>query len=158
MLSIIPARPGDEHALSELRRRVWLTTYRGIYPDDMLDQFDFAFHDRRNRYWIDAPDWLVLFILVDDQQAGYMILHTGERFVIQSLYLLEAYRRKGYGSMVFGQAEAHARALGYGSMHLFCHPANEPALTFYHHMGGRVFDSDPGDEPWQASLHIIFPL
>ena len=30
------AKPEEAHFLSEMRRKVWLTTYRGIYPDKLM--------------------------------------------------------------------------------------------------------------------------
>lgn len=32
----VPATENDVMAIIELRKQVWITTYRGIYPDEML--------------------------------------------------------------------------------------------------------------------------
>lgn len=34
------ASPEDARLLAETRRRAWDTTYRGIYPDAMIDEYD----------------------------------------------------------------------------------------------------------------------
>ena len=47
-VDFISVKPEETRELSEYRRKVWLTTYRGIYPDKMLDEFDYEFHDNKN--------------------------------------------------------------------------------------------------------------
>ena len=37
----------DAAVIAKLRQEIWSTTYRGIYPDDMIDQFDYAWHTQR---------------------------------------------------------------------------------------------------------------
>lgn len=34
----------DAKTIIELRKRIWATTYRGLYPDSMIDDFDYAWH------------------------------------------------------------------------------------------------------------------
>ena len=38
----------DVRTLTETRQKVWATTYRGIYPDEMIDQYDFDCHAARD--------------------------------------------------------------------------------------------------------------
>ena len=33
----------EAHLLSEFRQRVWDTTYRGIYPDEIIDNLNLIF-------------------------------------------------------------------------------------------------------------------
>ncbi len=37
-ITFVLAKIEEAPELSELRRQVWQTTYRGIYPDDMIDK------------------------------------------------------------------------------------------------------------------------
>ena len=39
----------DAKKLAEIRCKSWKSAYRGIYPDEMLDCFDFAGHEKRFR-------------------------------------------------------------------------------------------------------------
>ena len=36
----VEAAKEDAAAIIALRHQIWGTTYRGIYPDDMIDNFD----------------------------------------------------------------------------------------------------------------------
>lgn len=42
------ASPEDARLLAETRRRAWDTTYRGIYPDAMIDEYDLEAHTARD--------------------------------------------------------------------------------------------------------------
>ena len=34
----------DAETFGQLRKQCWQSTYRGIYPDEIIDNFDFSFH------------------------------------------------------------------------------------------------------------------
>ncbi len=38
----VPASEDDAMTIVALRQKVWASTYRGIYPDSMIDVFDYA--------------------------------------------------------------------------------------------------------------------
>ena len=86
-VSFVFAKPEEAHLLSEFRQKVWATTYRGIYPDKLIDEFDFDFHDSRNLQWINSEEYSVFFITADGEKAGYLIapahiegmLHYGQK-------------------------------------------------------------------------------
>lgn len=142
----IIAAPEDAHLLSEMRRKVWLTTYRGIYPDEILDDFDFGFHDAKNLSMINSPEYTVYFITENGVKAGYLILQHKNPLYIQSLYLLSDFRRKGIGTVVFEFIRGLCRRSGAEEFFLTCHPENKNALAFYEKMGGRITAYDLGHE------------
>ena len=43
----VEAAKEDVPEIIALRHQIWGTTYRGIYPDDMIDNFDWAWHQER---------------------------------------------------------------------------------------------------------------
>lgn len=49
------ASPEDARLLAETRRRAWDTTYRGIYPDAMIDEYDLEAHTARDAARIADP-------------------------------------------------------------------------------------------------------
>ena len=73
-IDFLPLKPEHARELAEMRRSVWLTTYRGIYPDKMLDEFDYPFHDAKNLSMINSKDFSVFFITANSEKAGYLIL------------------------------------------------------------------------------------
>lgn len=144
--AFVPAKPEEAHLLSEFRQKVWATTYRDIYPDDLIDNFDFPTHDSRNLAWINSDEYLVFFITENDEKAGYLILQKKNPLYVQSLYLLENFRGKGIGKTAFGFIRSFCRENGIKNFYLGCHPQNEKALGFYQKMGGTITARDEGHE------------
>ncbi len=140
------AKPEEAHLLSEFRQKVWATTYRGIYPDKLIDEFDFDFHDSRNLQWINSEEYSVFFITADGEKAGYLILQHKNPLYVQSLYLLPEFRRKGIGRKTFKFIRKHCRENGMENFCLGCHPENKNALCFYEKMGGKITEKDIGHE------------
>ncbi len=143
-VAFVLARIEEAEALSELRRRVWATTYRGIYPDEMIDDFDYAFHNERNRLYISSGGFSVYFIVAGEERLGYLILRKGAPFQLQSLYLVEEYRGKGIGTQAFAFIRRCCRDHGHAGFVLSCHPDNTAALAFYAKMGGVIIRRDVG--------------
>ncbi len=153
------AQPEDAEVLSELRRRVWATTYRGIYPDEMIDDFDYAFHHARNRAYI-ASDCFAVYLIKDGgEPIGYLILKKGNPLHLQSLYLLKAYRGQGIGRAAFDLVRQYCRNDGIEKFDLDCHPDNTGALAFYARMGGAIVSRDEGHERNEENgVRIVFSL
>ncbi len=139
-------KPDEARLLSEFRRKVWLTTYRGIYPDRMLDEFDFEFHDKKNLSMINSEEFSVYFIEIGGEKAGYLILQHKDPLYVQSLYLLENFRGKGIGRKTFEFIRERCKEKMIEKFYLGCHPQNEKALGFYHKMGGKITARDEGHE------------
>ena len=57
-----------------LRHQIWGTTYRGIYPDDMIDNFDWAWHREKELLRINDPVYSVYLLQKDDQNIGYLTM------------------------------------------------------------------------------------
>ncbi len=143
-ITFVLAKIEEAPELSELRRQVWQTTYRGIYPDDMIDNFDYAFHNERNRMFIQSERFVVYFIVNGTEKIGYLILQKKNPLHLQSLYLLKAYRGKGIGTMAFDFVRAYCREHGISHIDLDCHPDNISSLAFYAKMGGIITNRDEG--------------
>ena len=43
----VEAAKEDVPEIIALRHQIWGTTYRGIYPDDMIDNFDWVWHQEK---------------------------------------------------------------------------------------------------------------
>lgn len=157
--AFVPAKPEEAHLLSEFRQKVWATTYRGIYPDDLIDNFDFPAHDARNLDWINSGEYLVFFIIENGEKAGYLILQPKNPLYVQSLYLLPEFRGKGIGKTAFTFIRSFCREKGIENFYLGCHPQSEKALGFYLKMGGIITARDEGHENnRENSLKIEFTV
>lgn len=140
------ASADDAQFLSEMRHDVWLTTYRGIYPDELLDNFDFEFHNAKNLSMIKSPEYTVYFITENGVKAGYLILQHKNPLYIRSLYLLSGFQRKGIGTEAFEFVRSFCRKNRIKEFYLSCHPENKNALAFYEKMGGKITARDIGHE------------
>ncbi len=143
---ITPVKPEEAQELSELRRRVWLTTYRGIFPDHMIDQFDHTFHNERDRMRIESDQYAVYFIMEGTEKIGYLILQLKDPLRLMSLYILKEHQHKGIGSHIFAFVRGYCRDRAIARFTLDCHPDNSGALAFYAKMGGVITQRDEGHE------------
>jgi len=159
MISFIPACPGDEHVISHLRQQCWAATYRGIYPDDMIDQFDYAWHAERDLARIISEQFDVRIIVEDGQPIGYMTVQHGQPPLLYSLYLLPAHQHRGIGRMAFARMREYC--IEQKAPHFLCHcqPENAGALAFYRRMGGVIVARDAENkEAFMNSVTFRFPV
>ena len=146
-------------AIIALRHQIWATTYRGIYPDDMIDNFDWARHREKELLRINDPAYSVYLIQKDRQNIGYLTMSRAGRIILQSLYIAAEYQRQGIGRAAFDFIKAYCREHGGKSFTCRCVPENLNARAFYEKMGGKVIGADLGnEEPWQNSVTYQFAL
>jgi GNAT superfamily N-acetyltransferase len=158
-VSFVFAKPKEAHLLSEFRQKVWATTYRGIYPDKLIDEFDYEFHNIKNLFMINSEEFSVYFIFAENEIAGYLILQHKKPLYVQSLYLLPEFQRKGIGRKTFEFIRENCRKEGRKKFYLGCHPENKNALAFYEKMGGAITEKDVGHENnRENSFKIEFDL
>ena len=144
--SFIPAKETDARTIAELRRAAWATTYRGIYPDEAIDDYDLAEHEARDLRRIRDETYRVYLIADGDTPAGYFMLQDDGRIHIQSLYVLAPYRGRGAGKAAFALVRDRFRGDARGCFTCNCNQHNRKARGFYEHMGGRLIREDVGHE------------
>lgn len=153
------ATEGDARLIVALRRQVWATTYRGLYPDSMIDGFDVPWHVEKELQRIRHPEYSVYRIVKDDCNIGYLTMRKTDTVVLQSLYLLEAYQHQGIGRMAFAFVEQYCQANGADHFVLSCLPENENARRFYEKMGGTLVGADmDNEESWMNSVTYRFAV
>ena len=64
------ATEDDAKTIIELRKRIWATTYRGLYPDSMIDNYNYAWHLDKELKRIRNPQYRVYRIAKDDRNIG----------------------------------------------------------------------------------------
>ena len=155
----VEAAKEDVPAIIALRQRIWGSTYRGIYPDDMIDSFDWAWHREKELLRINDPAYSVYLLQKDGQNIGYLTIRRMDGITLQSLYILAEYQRQGIGRAAFDFIKAYCGERGAKSFICRCVPENLNARTFYEKMGGEVIGTDLGNkEPWQNSVTYRFTL
>lgn len=135
-------------ALARLKRQVWNTTYRGIYPDATLDGYDVE----KNR--------LILQTIVASPEIDLYMAEHGERPIalmtcgkpfrpvepyrqeVGMLYVLREYQRQGVGKQLLSIAAEQARSRGFDAYVVSVNRLNLPAIAFYRALGGQLIHED----------------
>lgn len=156
-IRFIPATENDATAIIELRRQIWSTTYRGIYPDDMIDKFDYTWHKDKELQRINHPNYAVYLISKGDCNIGYLTTRKTDVITLQSLYILEEYQHQGIGKHAFEFVRQYCKDNGARSFICHCVPENWSARRFYEKMGGRIIGEDlDNEESWMNSVIYQF--
>ncbi len=143
------AFPSDAALLAATRRIVWQETYRGIYPDAMLDAYDLDFYTRRDAARIADPQQHFYLFLEGEQCVGYFSYGPGNfgpykdfTLCLNNLYIRKSYQGYGLGKLAFTHIRQFCQGAGISKFYCGCNAHNHPAIAFYRHMGGI-----PGDVP-----------
>ncbi len=155
----IPIHESEVSALGILRYKAWASTYRGIYPDEMIDQFDYGWHREKDIIRLRNPAYRNWFILVKGERIGYLTLRHGEPMLLQSLYLLPRAQKQGVGRQTFDFIRQYCLDNGISAFCCHCQPDNHNAIGFYEKMGGIIVDRDEdNEERWQNSVIFEFSV
>ena len=162
MVEFRKARCDDAHTIIVTRKKCWDATYRGIYPDEAIDEFDFAWHLKAEQRRLSNPDFHCWMVLDEGKCVGYFScgpVSPGNwkdfGFRLHSLYLLPKYQNRGLGRRIFEQVKAFCIKSGFDKLYLDCHPENQNALAFYQHVGGVIIYMDAGHENKQEDSCTI---
>ena len=138
------ANKNDCKELSKLKHQVWQETYRGIYSDQKIDNFDYQTNEKRFLDIINNKGITLYIVESGNKIVGYMSCGTPLRPYknykqdIGLLYLLQEYQGKGIGKKLFNIACDSIRKNGYKQFFISCNKYNTPAQAFYKKMGGVV--------------------
>lgn len=143
-----PADVRDAPLWAATRQKAWAATYRGIYPDEWIDHYDYTGKERRDRESLSDPNIFSFLVMDGDVCAGYFSYSSTEKgeFYLKSLYLLPGYQGKGLGRRIMAQVRTDAVRLGYRSFFCHCNQHNGSARGFYEKMGGRLVSIDGSHE------------
>ena len=146
-VEFVLAKAGDAVTISTLRQRIWDTTYRGIYPDTVIDDFNHEWHQQRDLKKISDPTFTVYLIKYGGENIGYFVFqHTDSGVWLRSLYVLQEYQHRGIGKQAFALLKDYCREKGISRFACDCSPHNKNAMQFYQRMGGVVTKTDTGHE------------
>lgn len=154
----VKAQLEDAKLLGQLRKQVWNNTYKGIYPEHMLENFDYDFHYKKDIERLSSSQYINYLIEVDGQKVGYLIIRNkGNIVTMQSLYILPQYQKKGIGKEAIILVKKYCQAQQISCFVCSCHPDNNNAIEFYKKMGGVIVGYDENnEESWQNSVIIKF--
>ncbi len=164
MVTYRKAAPSDARLLAATRRIVWEQTYRGIYPDEMIDEFDFPWHIAREHRNLQDPGYHTYLVMEGGDCVGYFtFIHRQKpqwrdcHVRLLSLYLLPCAQGNGTGRRIFEFVADQCLRLGCDKFFLSCDPQNDNALAFYDHMGCVVAEEDIGHRnPEEDSITLEY--
>lgn len=146
------AREDDCNELAKLKHKVWQTTYRGIYSDDKIDDFDYEKSINSFKKIINNPE-INLYVVEDKEKViGYMDFGLPFRPFkkykqeMGLLYVLKEYQRKGIGKKLFNLAYDNMKKKKIKEFFISCNKYNVSAQKFYEKMGGTIIHIDDDNE------------
>lgn len=134
--------------LALLKRHLWETSYRGIYPDEKLDSYIISDNEEKFKSMIEKNSQTLYVILKNNLIIGYFsygkILRPFGTYThdIGLLYILKAYQGQGIGKHVFEFCKNELKQQGIKEFIVSCNKYNTSAQSFYKHMGGVIVKTD----------------
>ena len=162
--NVRPAAIHDARAVAEVHVESWKSTYRGIFPDALLDGLSV---EKRESGWrdllageepsaitmvgCDAGGSVVGFISGGKERTGELGC-DGELYAI---YLRQVAQRKGLGTLLVRQCAHALDARGFGSMAVWVLALN-PSRVFYERLGATVIGQKDIERGGQTFLEVAY--
>jgi ribosomal protein S18 acetylase RimI-like enzyme len=143
VISIRPARLGDEGDIASVHDAAWREAYRGVIPGRELERMI----ARRGPAWwrlAIARRTPLLVLEFGDSVVGYVsygrnrVPTLGYGAEIFELYLAPECQGCGFGRRMFEAARKDLVGHGYATLVVWALADNERAIGFYRRLGGRV--------------------
>ena len=142
----------DCRELAILKRNVWETTYRGIYPNEKLDKYSVELNENKFKDIIKQKSQKLFVVLNNSEIIGYVscgeIIRSFDNHThdIGLLYLLKQYQGKGLGVQLFQFARNELKNHGITEFIVSCNKYNLSAQSFYTKMGGKIIKVDDDND------------
>ena len=143
-------------AIATLKGIVWNTTYKGIYSEESLKNYDILRNQKIFENIIQNP-YIELYVAICNEEiVGFMTY--GKPFKpfmdfqqeIGMLYILQEYQRQGIGRTFLNIARQQTSQNGYNKFCVAVNKKNYSAQVFYCAMGGDTIDET------DSQLHLCF--
>ena len=134
--------------LASLKGKVWKTTYRGIYSDEALDNYDIEKNAKIFEQICNNPDIELFLAQVNGETVGLMTCGKPYKPLkdfkqeVGLLYILKEYQNKGIGTGFIKLAKKLVEEKGFDRFVISVNRKNENAISFYKKMGGFVLSED----------------
>jgi ribosomal protein S18 acetylase RimI-like enzyme len=143
VISIRPARQGDESGIASVHDSAWREAYRGVIPGRELERM---IARRGPSWWRTAIQRHTPLLVLEFEEAVVGYVSYGRNRVpalgfggeIFELYLAPECQGCGLGRRMFDAARKDLASHGYDTFVVWALADNERALGFYRRLGGRV--------------------
>jgi GNAT superfamily N-acetyltransferase len=163
--NIRPAVVHDARAIADVHVESWKSTYRGIFPDALLNELSV---EKRESFWresLAAPEPPSAITMVGCHTGGNVVAfisggneRTGQLGCdgeIYAIYLRSEAQRKGLGTLLVRQFVHELDLRGFGSMAVWVLALN-PSRKFYECLGGKVIAQQPIERGGQTFIEVAY--
>lgn len=141
-IRIRDATPADGRAIARVHVGSWATTYRGLFPDELLDDQDLdMWGANRERMLRELPP--ERFYLVAEEGGEIVGFCTGgpsreptQDAEVYAIYLLQQHQGRGIGRALLHEGLRRFQAGGMRTMLIWVLRENSGARAFYERLGG----------------------
>ena len=152
------ANISDCKELSYLKKEVWETTYRGIYSDEVIDNYDYVKREEKFNNLVSSNNQEVYVCSIDNKIVGYMVLgeslHEGLEgydLTINDLGIEKQYRGMGIGKKFFDIAKSKNK-----KFFNCCNYYNSNARKFYERMGGKIVKTNMSEDKQYCQVYYVY--
>jgi GNAT superfamily N-acetyltransferase len=147
-MKIRKAEMKDASEIARVNIETWLTTYRGLLPDKLLDNLS---HEEREQFYkgminsINHKKFIHVAEAETDGIVGYIfggLERSGETFYkgeIYAFYVLEAFQQQGIGKQLWQAALDSFKELNIDSLLLWALAGNK-YVQFYEKLSGKEIE------------------
>jgi GNAT superfamily N-acetyltransferase len=160
------ARRGDEPAVADIHVRAWQEAYRGLIPDEFLDDLDPA--DRARTYTFEADDPAAPTTLVavqEGEDCGEIILgfatfspsrdlDAPDHGEVVALYVDPDRYESGVGRLLMAETRRRLWVAGYTEALLWVLDGNDRAVRFYAGEGWTADGATRVEEPYGVVSNV----
>jgi GNAT superfamily N-acetyltransferase len=155
----------DARAIAEVHVESWKSTYRGIFPDALLNGLSL---EKRESFWRDSLEAHELPSTIT--MVGYDAGGTVTGFVsggkertgqlgcdgeLYAIYLRQEAQRKGLGTLLTRQFVHELDTRGFGSMAVWVLALN-PSRRFYESLGGKLIGRRQIERGGQQFIEVAY--
>jgi GNAT superfamily N-acetyltransferase len=166
VIDLIKASPADAYRIAQVRHLVWDETYRGIYPDEMIDGYDLETQAQRFAEKLADPNHHHFIFMDSTTCVGFFSFgpynygtYKDFALCLNHLYIRNGYKGMGLGRQAFSVIREYCRSQGIDRFFCGCNANNTPAMGFYRHMGGIQGDRHRTDVPTEDQIvHFEFHI
>lgn len=147
-MTIRPAIAEDAPAIAHIHVATWQATYRGIVPEAYLASLNEADFTTRWTEWLAGDASIAISVAEEETDligfaSGGPVRKTIPNYdaELYAIYILPAAHRTGAGRKLVAHIADHLRMGGHTHMLVWV-LRNNPAATFYQHLGATLVTED----------------
>ncbi len=145
IMKIKRASEEDIKAVAKVYVDSWRTTYRGLVPNDYLDNLSYTDAEKKWEYFLNNENEPCIYIALND--LGKIIgFASGKSIDVEhfygelfSLYLLQECRGLGIGRQLVSAIAKHFKKNNIDSMLVWVMKKNKSGVGFYERLGGKEY-------------------